>query len=87
VVTQAAEVISKDMHPFQEHSNVPFIAGCTLAANFWYSKILQPGLTDHGRMGKAAVLKWSGLFSISYLLFVFSKFCLEKQKKVFCSSL
>lgn len=87
MLAQAVELISKGMHPFHEHSNVPFTAGCAPAAISWYSKILRPGLTDCGRLGKAAVLKQSGLFSISYLLFVFSKFCLEKQEKVFCSSL
>lgn len=78
-MAQAVELISKGMHPFHDHSRVPFAAGCTSVAIFW-CEILQPGLSDHGRIEKAAVLKWSGLFSISYVLFVFSKSCLAKRK-------
>lgn len=75
MIAQVVELINKGVHPFHDHSNVPFTAGCTIVVRSWCSGILQPRLTACGRMEKAAGLKWSALFSISYLLFVFSKFC------------
>lgn len=43
MIAQAVELISKGMHPFHDHGDVPFTVGCTLAACSWCSEILQQG--------------------------------------------
>lgn len=73
-IAQAVELVSEGLCP-QDHSHGPFAAGCTLAAVSWHSETLQPGLALPGRMGLAARLPLSGLSSISYLPFVFSRIC------------